>query len=309
MRRPLRLLVAVLLLPVVLAGCGNAPGRAPRHSITVHGATSPAVAEAVRLLDAVHVPAGAVRRASAPSASLRQAPDRPGVRGAVTDRARFWTMAESAATLDAWLAAHRPTGLTSGSTGSVTHLNSEARGDTHEVDYVDYTPAPMPAELALAQLTVAVQSLDPGHAAIGVYVQTLARPVRPAGSRVPTEGVRVLADWQLATAGTPVHQSLTGSDAATVAAAFDTLPVSVIGPHSCPMQTGDPLMLRFVSGSRSWRVTISNCAPYAVNYPGGSVSLETSARFLALLRTRVGWLPGRGGAQKGTMTPLSSARG
>jgi hypothetical protein len=209
-----------------------------------------AIAEARRLSGLVDPAPGWAPTAAPPAPSLA-APATFEATPNIVDLYRLWRTSTTPEVVEAWVAAHRPTGSNPAGSGS-----SNRYGRLLETDRT-YAYPPIARRFQSRQLLVSVAPLPRGGTGIRVDAQVVWFPSRPAAEEVPPGATR-------ATATVYVHDHLSGSAETVLGSAtfvdpsvvrllvhlVDSLPLAVPGARSCPSDNGTAPQLDVVFSGR-----------------------------------------------------------
>jgi hypothetical protein len=175
---------------------------------------------------------------SPPVPSLASPMSLPGTADLV-DQYHLWTAPGTMAAVQAWMAAHPPTGSRQVGSGS-----SYQDGVLVESG-VTYGYAPTANEFSSRQVAVSFAPLPRGRVGVRVDAQVVWYPSRPSDESVPSGTTRVTATVytrdSLAGSTETVLGSRTFTDPAVVsllARLVDSSPLTVPGARSCPADTG-----------------------------------------------------------------------
>jgi hypothetical protein len=236
-----------------------------------------AVAEAKAVLADAPSLAAAVPSTSAPVKRLASSPGGTAYLR-VVERAKWWTVDESAKQAFADLTAAAPAGYIDAGGGSA----SSGPKPRQRVVFETYEPNSLPHGIAYAGLSIAVTSTGKDSSAIGAYAQAVAQPPRPASENVPpgvhkatVSEVRSYKDKH------PIQRTITGNRATRLVAAFDQLQVAPPSrPTPCPYYNGRTESASFSAHGNTWVATIGVCSEIAVVRDGKALpSLDDSATF------------------------------
>jgi hypothetical protein len=227
--------VALSTVAVLLAGGVGAAAAQP-----VSAAPQPhPVAVARQLLESAPTIAGAERSSTAPTRTLRQPPEWP-VYEHLVQRHRFWTVDRPWRQVYAALTSTTPAGLVADGTGAT------GGPKTRDVErFAAYRLRRLPADLAYAELLVAVAPGHHGKAVIGVYAQVVMQPKRPAAEDVPASLDRATVGVRTGKGHLVNVHTVTGARAHRLVGDFDALRVTPPGAWSCPAFTGRQQVVTF----------------------------------------------------------------
>jgi hypothetical protein len=228
----------VLVAPSASAVTVSRSARSPRQV---------AVADVASMLAAFRAPPGAQRSGPISVPALSAAPE--GSTSPDFDaRTAWWRVPGGMDAALSWVAAHVPAGFTLGGSGS-----TGSRGATLS-EFDQFELPPVANVLSERSLLVSVASDGAGSTAMRVDSEAAWLPTKSPGERIPAAAKVVTITPVLGvgpgagqTAG-PDDRPVTVTDPATVAkiaGIIDALPLMPPGVFSCPLSTGQALLMTF----------------------------------------------------------------
>jgi hypothetical protein len=217
---------------------------------------------------------------------LAHAPSTPGTPNVETTN-RWWISSAPWAQVDAWIAAHPPTGLTSDGRG----FSADRTGPTAR--YSIFGPASELSTGRNQELLVTTALLPTGGTAIRMDVQVIWLPSRPPAATV-AEGMSAVAvsvTWN-GTSGPHPPPGRTFTDRATIEAlrrTVNALSMALPGARNCAADFGLRFTLRFTGPDRPTTVvesgtcdltTLKVGSQAAVDLATGRVLLDREAHLL-----------------------------
>lgn len=178
------------------------------------------------LFDRVRLPGDAIAAACPPTADLGQMPEITASPGFLVDRAQWWTSARSPAEVLAYVAQHPPTGTIRAAAGQITGLQ-----------FAGYDLTTDPPTSSGTQILVTVTPLGSGSG-IRIDADAIWIPTKTAAETVPLNVNSV--DVTQLHRPTPIHKTLRGAAARSIATALNRLIPSPPAFNAGGPVDGDP---------------------------------------------------------------------
>lgn len=248
----------------------------PSHGL-VQAHPTAATRYAQRLIAMVELPSGGTSTDSPPVHALARPMSHVPLTPRPTHVSQWWTYHRSAQALWQWVTRHKNPGLSLEQTmgdGFPIPPHQLPRANS-----VSFEPtAGLPHGFVYGDVTVLVASLGPGRAGVAVIATVEPTPPRPPAERVPASDVQAVVAWHRRPGGPTIHTSLDPAAASRLAQAFDLLPRTTIGPHSCPPLLADnDVTVTFRAQGHQWKATYRGCFEVSVTRDGATLPALTTS--------------------------------
>jgi hypothetical protein len=148
---------------------------------------------------------------------------------------------------------------------------------TNPTSSLVFAPAKgVPAGFSYAEIYVAVTPLGPSRTGLALFAVVAPAPPHPASEEVPSRNVSAVVYHQ-GNSDVVDQAILSSAQASRLASAFDALPVSTLGPHSCdPISAENPTRVTFTTSGHTWIVTL-RCGELYVTRDGQHLPPRSTA--------------------------------
>jgi hypothetical protein len=279
--------VLVVVLAVSAVASGAAPASKPGRASTPKRIAQSAAGQ---LLGAFRPPPGAQRSAKDPGPrTLFGGPAQSAATPNLVDRHGFWRVPGPTDEALNWVQSHLPAGAHQVVSGSAIDPGGAS------IFYVGYALPAGNRAIASRQLLVAVTSLH-SDTAMRVDAQVIWLTRRPGSERIPAgvRAVRVVAQ-RLGQASSAARTVTGAAQVARIVSLVDALPAAQPGAYACPNDTGQLVVLRFLSGGPTPRTLAtakadgSGCAGVSLTIRGrAQPGLSGGAKLIQRLNALLG---------------------